>query len=366
MLRGIVIDAVKSKMTTSNASTTSPLPAPTSHYQKNSSSSEQSSVVEKNERSDARASWENKRSNADESRDKRVRHTTAAEAIAEGRSRSRRKKRRSQGKHAQPQDHQIQEKEQGTSHFETPPRPRREFLRTPPTTTEHSLTCNPLSLSAGKPCSVSGQTSNAHHQSQRPSFTPSPNSQLHPFTPPYSPSPTPQSRQSSGIGSLQEYDEFHHQEQQQQLYVRHKQQQQQQQQQNMALSGSANTQPVAWAKRVHQPYATVSPDNTHKSPNKAHLSPNKAYQSPNKAHQSPNKAHQSPNMGKPSSFGGEDEFSATHQFQSQNPVPITPEARMMQQLQKEAEKLQRSREKKEQLSCDVQLLSLRVQEEDLR
>ena len=329
VLRGIVIDAVKSRLSTTTNTTTSPVSVTASHHYKSNASSEESSRGEKDKRNSAGGSGEGK-----------INHTQA-EAIAEG-SRShknRHKKIRSHGNHSEFQlqvnqqgsphfephakprrshgkdcqlEHQLRDNDQGSphSHSQTrplprscekhrplvqhqshdndqgsPPRLRREFLRTPPTATESSPVDNTLSSSGGSALSPSA---NPFTRSHSPRLTPSTSLNK-------SGTPSPSSRQSSGIGSLQEYDPRH--------------------QQNTPPSSSIDKQqPAAWAKRVPQPYS--------------------------------------------------DEPKESHYLSK--PVAVSPEARMMTRLQEGAQKLQRSREKKEQLSADVQLLSLRVQEEDLR
>ena len=324
VLRGIVIDAVKSRMSTTANTTTSPVSITASHHKSNASS-EEISRSEKDKRNSAGGSGEGK-----------INHTQE-EAIAEGSrshrmSRKKRKSRQSefqlqQGSphsepHAKPRrshgkdrqmEHQLRDNDQGSphSHSQTrqrscekhrplvqhqshdndqgsPPRLRREFLRTPPAT-KSSPVDNTLSLSEGSALSPSF---NPFTHSHSPRLTPSTSLNK-------SGTPSPSSRQSSGIGSLQECD-LHHQ-------------------QNTHPSSSIDKQqPAAWAKRVPQLYS-VTPDEPKES--SIYLS---------------------------------------------KPVAVSPEARMMTQLQEGAQKLQRSREMKDQLSSDVQLLSLRVQEEDLR
>ena len=116
-------------------------------------------------------------------------------------------------------------------------------------------------------------------------------------------------------------------------------------------------QSVSWARRAIYNHTTPSKDPI-KSPSVNHFDPVINREDPSSSPQSQcDWSTESKPMKTPSSSG------RLKQSQSSG---LSPEDRAMQQLQEGTERLQKSQEKKEQLTGDVQLLSLRVEEEELK
>ena len=120
-------------------------------------------------------------------------------------------------------------------------------------------------------------------------------------------------------------------------------------------SGSGSTMPAESpntnlpSPRQSSPMKTLTPTNRHKSRNSGdHFSPPATNVTENSPQQDKNVHLISPKTV------------------SRQPLVVSPETRIMEQLQERRGMLQKSREQREQISDDVHLLSLRVEEEELK